>query len=571
MNELFSPALLILVPFVPMLTIIGLTIPGVRRLTLHFAPLAVIPGLLLALSPQVGHPASMPWLFLGSYLGLDEIGRSFLLLTALLWLAAGLYAQGYCRNYPHKERFWIFFLLTMSGNLGLTLSLDIISFYIFFTLMSFSAYGLIVHEGTHFTLRAGKVYLWLVIIGEVLLFAALVLSAHLADSLLMADIAATLGDAPIQPLVFGLLLVALGIKMGMIPVHFWLPLAHPAAPVPASAVLSGAMIKAGLLGLLRLLPLGYTTAPGWSTTLICIGLLMAFLGVAAGIFQTQAKTLLAYSSISQMGFPLLGIGLGLANPATWPLIAAAISFYALHHGLAKGALFLSVGMVPNLKETPALRFATLAGILIPALALAGAPWTSGALAKSGLKEFLFQSPLANEKILAVLLGLAAAGTTLLMCRLVSLLLKESEDSTSVPTRRMWIGWLLLLSAVTLAGIHPDGLTGVRPDQIPKPADAVWPLLLAALIALTVWRKKPQFNRRWTVPVGDIVVMIEAIAKGFSDGIAKLPRPALPHLPRQARWQNLPILLLLWDMEKLLRQLTVSGVVFILLLLILLLL
>ena len=571
MTEWSSQFILIIVPLLPLLLVIGLTVPRLRHPFERLAPLAALPGLLLALTPQVGDPITIPWLFLGAHLGLDATGRTFLLLTALLWLAAGLYAQGYCRNYPDNRRFWIFFLLTMSGNLGLTLALDIISFYVFFTLMSFAAYGLIVHEGTPFTLRAGKVYLWLVIIGEVLLFAALLLSARLADSLLMQDIAATLGGAPIQSLVLSLLLVALGIKMGMIPLHFWLPLAHPAAPVPASAVLSGAMIKAGLLGLLRLLPLGHAALPGWSAILISLGLLMAFLGVAAGLSQTHSKTLLAYSSISQMGFPLIGIGLGLAHPATWPLVAAAISFYALHHGLAKGTLFLGVGMIPNLKGTPVLRLATLAGVLIPALALAGAPWSSGATAKSGLKEYLFQSPLADEKILVVLLGLAATGTTLLMCRLVFLLFKESERSTFSSTRGMWTGWILLLIAVTMGGIRPDWLTGIRPEQIPKLVDAVWPLLLGALIATAVWYKRPQSGHNWSVPAGDIFVAIEAMAKGLADVIATRPRPTLPQLPRQPRWQNLPMLLLLWDAEKLLRQLTVAGVMFILLLLVLLLL
>ncbi len=571
MTEWSSQLVLIIVPLLPLLLVLGLTIPALRHPLERLAPLAAIPGLLLALTPQAGAPVTISWLFLGAHLGLDATGRTFLLLTALLWLAAGLYAHSYCRKYPNYRRFWIFFLATMSGNLGLTLSLDMVSFYVFFTLMSFAAYGLIVHEGTSFTLRAGKIYLWLVIIGEVLLFAALVLAARIADSLLMKDVAAVLADTSAQPLIIGLLMIALGIKMGIVPLHFWLPLAHPAAPVPASAVLSGAMIKAGLLGLLRLLPLGHVALPGWSMALISLGLLMAFLGVAAGLFQTQSKTLLAYSSISQMGFPLLGIGLGLAHPATWPLVAGAISFYALHHGLAKGALFLGVGMILNLKGTPVLRLATLAGVLIPALALAGAPWTSGALAKSGLKEYLFQSPLAEVQTLVVLLGLAATGTTLLMCRLVFLLFKESEQSTSASAMGMWTGWLLLIIVVTMGGIRPVWLTGIRPEQIPKLVDAAWPLLLAALIATAVWYKRPPFSRNWNVPAGDMIVIIEGMAKRLADAVAMRPRPALPQLPRQPRWQNLPMLLLLWDAEKLLRQLTVAGVMFILLLLVLLLL
>ena len=571
MTEWSSQFILIIVPVLPLLVVIGLTVPGLRHPFERLAPLAAIPGLLLALTPQVGDPVTIPWLFLGAHLGLDDTGRTFLLLTALLWLAAGLYARSYCGKYPNNRRFWIFFLATMSGNLGLTLALDMVSFYVFFTLMSFAAYGLIVHEGTPFTRRAGKVYLWLVIIGEVLLFAALLLSARIADSLLMSDVAAVLADSGAQPLILGLLIIALGIKMGIVPLHFWLPLAHPAAPIPASAVLSGAMIKAGLLGLLRFLPLGFVALPGWSTVLICLGLLMAFFGVGAGLLQTQSKVLLAYSSISQIGFPLLGVGLGLASPETWPLLAPAISFYALHHGLAKGALFLGVGMSANLNRSAIPRLATLAGLLIPALALAGAPWSSGAWAKAGLKSFLIQSPLLGEHILLILLGLAATGTTLLMCRLLVLLFRESGESASASAYGMWSGWGLLGAAVIVGGIRAEWLVGVNPEYAAKLFDAAWPLIVGILIAVTVRHKTRQADHRWHLPAGDIIVVVEALFKRLAGGAARVSLPPLPRFPHQARWHNLPLLLLLWDAEQLLRQLTIAGVMFILLLLVLLLL
>jgi formate hydrogenlyase subunit 3/multisubunit Na+/H+ antiporter MnhD subunit len=196
----------------------------------------------------------LSWLLFGTILGLDETGRVFLLLTAILWLAAGVYARGYLAADRQQRRFWFVFLLTMSGNLGLPLAFDMISFYCFFALMSFAAYGLVIHERTAFARRAGAIYLGLVMVGEILLFAALLLLAPDATSLLLADAASALVTTERQSLILALLITAFGIKIGMLPLHIWLPLAHPAAPLPASAVLSGAMIKAGALGLLRLLP-----------------------------------------------------------------------------------------------------------------------------------------------------------------------------------------------------------------------------------------------------------------------------------------------------------------------------
>ncbi|MFO7766058.1 MAG: complex I subunit 5 family protein [Pelovirga sp.] len=571
MNGLSSLLFLITVPLLPLLVALGLTVPRLRRQLERLAPLAALPGLLLALTPQAGEPLTISWLFLGARLGLDDTGRAFLLLTALLWLAAGLYAHSYCRRYSHRRRFLVFFLITMSGNLGLTLALDMVSFYVFFSLMSFAAYGLIVHEGTDVSRRAGNVYLWLVVFGEVLLFAALILLAYNCDSLLLEDVAAALGDTGARHLIVGLLILSLGIKMGIIPLHFWLPLAHPAAPIPASAVLSGTMIKAGLLGLLRLLPLGVSTLPGWSTALICLGLLMAFFGVGAGLLQSRAKTLLAYSSISQIGFPLLGVGLGLAAPEIWPVLVPAISFYALHHGLAKGALFLGVGMSAQLDHPLLPRLATLMGLLIPALALSGAPWTSGAWAKAGLKPFLMHSTLPGEKALVILLGLAATGTTLLMYRLLVLLWRESGESSDRASAGMWTGWYLLISIAVLGGIQPDWLLATTSTNAPKLIADSWPLALGIVIAATVQYQRRQPNQLWTLPAGDIFVVVETVSKRLYAGLSVFSMLQLPGFPQQTRWQNLPVLLRLWDAEQLLRQLSVAGVMFILLLLVLLLL
>lgn len=562
-------AILLAVPLLPLLLVSALTCSPLRRIGLCGAPLAAAPGLLLALLPEAGAPIAIPWLLIDTQLGVDDTGRIFLLLTALLWLAAGFYAAGTIKNSPQRLRYWIFFLLCMSGNLGLTLALDMISFYVFFTLMSFAAYGLIIHDGTPFALRAGRFYLWLVVIGEVLLFAALLLAARVVDSLLLSDVSGVLAHTDAMPLILALLLVALGIKMGVVPLHFWLPLAHPAAPIPASAVLSGAMIKAGLLGLLRLFPLGSATLPGWSATLISLGLLMAFFGVLMGLIQQQPKILLAYSSISQIGFPLLAIGLGLAAPQQWPLLAPAVGFYALHHGLAKGALFLSVGMAGHLNRPTLLRYVTLAGILLPALALSGAPFTSGALAKAKLKPFLAQSSLVDESLLILLLGVAAGGTTLLMGRLLLLLWQQAQDSEQVDTKWMWSGWSMLVAAVVLLSLYPQLLTGSSAATAGKWLDALWPVVAGVVIALSAWcrlRKRP-----WKLHSRDLDLLLETLLQYLTAAAARVKLPPVTGLPRHARWQNLPLLLLLQDTEQQLRLLSVAGVMFILLLLVLLLL
>ncbi|HSB24135.1 MAG TPA: complex I subunit 5 family protein, partial [Burkholderiaceae bacterium] len=361
-----------------------LLVRPLRRLRV-LLPLAALPALAVALLAPPG-AVDLPWLFLGARFGLDDCSRIFLLFTAALWLAGGLHAAGYLHGDPRRDTFWLFWLGAMAGNFGLVLALDAASFYVFFALMSFASYGLVVHARTPEAVEAGRVYLALVVVGELALFAAIALAWHAAGSLRFDAIAASLDESPQRDAVIALTLVGFGIKVGALPLHVWLPLAHPVAPTPASAVLSGAMIKAGLLGWLRMLPLGGAAALAWGETLIALGLAAAFAAALAGATQRQAKAALAYSSISQMGFITVAVGVALAIPAAAPAAITAATLYAFHHALAKGALFLGVSLAGA--ATPWARAMWMLGVALPALALAGAPLTSGYAAKTALKSAL---------------------------------------------------------------------------------------------------------------------------------------------------------------------------------------
>jgi formate hydrogenlyase subunit 3/multisubunit Na+/H+ antiporter MnhD subunit len=168
------------------------------------------------------------------------------------------------------------------------------------------------------------------VLGEIclLLGFALLHAAAPGDSLAIRDVVAALPAAPARAWIVTLLILGFGLKAGLVPLHVWLPLAHPAAPMPASAVLSGAIVKAGIIGLIRFLPFG-ESLPGWGEVLAAMGLFTAFYGVAIGITQANPKTVLAYSSVSQMGVTVAVLGLALAaGEAGWTRLAA---FYAVHH------------------------------------------------------------------------------------------------------------------------------------------------------------------------------------------------------------------------------------------------
>ena len=511
-------ASLILPILLPLLLVPLVLFPASRATGLRLAPWAPLPGLILAIAAPANLQLDLPGVLLGTSLGLDATGRLFLLFTALVWLLAGWFALGWLRDDAGKHRFWAFFLAAQAGNIGVCLAIDAASFYLLFALMSFAAYGLVVHSGSAEALRAGRVYLAMAVLGEALLVAGMLLAVGAADSHRLVDLAA----APLSGPAAALLIGGFGIKVGVPLLHMWLPLAHPVAPVPASAVLSGVMLKAGLLGWLRFLPLGAHALPEAGAVLMVAGLAAMFLGVAAGLAQSNPKVLLAYSSVSQMGFMSLGVGAGLAAPALWPLLLPAVGLYALHHALAKSALFLGAGLIRLHGASPA----RLSALALPALALAGAPLTSGMLAKTQLKIALAKLDAPWPALLTGLLPLAALGTALLMARLLWLLRQKyaaklpPNDSASA-AMRLSAPWLVLVLAS--AGLAWAMTPPHLPTQTLNPGallDAAWPPLAAAVLGAIALRL------RWRAPAlppGDVLVAL-------TRGLAYLRRRA-PTLPK----------------------------------------
>ena len=497
------PILMLAVSGLPLVLAIGLAIRRWQPVMIALTPWSTLPALAAAAWVPSDVTVSISWILLKAHLGIDPTGRMFLLFTGLLWLLAGIYAQSYLASDSRRVSFFLFFLLSMSGNLGLIVSQDAVSFYVFFALMSFASYGLVVHNGDADALRAGRIYMVLVVVGEILLFFALILQTASVGSLMLKDF---LNQQPSLTVV-GLLLVGFGIKAGALPVHVWLPLAHPAAPTPASAVLSGAMIKAGLLGWLRFLPIGMMAMPQWGMFCIIAGLSAAYYAVAVGLTQHNPKTVLAYSSISQMGLITVGVGLAVGWPQSVGSVLPAIWIYALHHGFAKGALFLGVGVAGSDPSHPTAHRLALGGLILASLALAGAPFTSGAVAKVALKSSLntFQGSWLYS--LSWLMPLAATGTTLLMARFLFIVTLRPSGHVK-PRFGMWFSWaftiLLSAAAVWLLPVaHGPATKALMPNDLWQ---AMWPVAVGVMVSGGAWllalrRKRPATI---SIPQGDLI-------------------------------------------------------------------
>jgi formate hydrogenlyase subunit 3/multisubunit Na+/H+ antiporter MnhD subunit len=560
-SETVQVNLMLATLLVPLLAALALTMTRWRSWVMAATPLTAVPAMALVVLGQTEISVSLPWMQQHTFLQLDQVGRIFLGFTSVLWSAAGWYAGSYLAKDPHPVRFHVFFLLSMAGNFSLILAGDIPTFYVGFAMMGLASAGLVLHRGDAESTRAGQIYLVIAMIGEVLIFSGF---AFLTVSGGTTDIA-TLHRQLYSPTALLLLLAGFGIKAGALSLHFWLPLAHPAAPVPASAVLSGAMIKAGLLGWIRFLPLGEANIPWFGYLLIVAGLGAAFLGTLVGVAQRNPKTVLAYSSISQMGIITTGLGIGAIRPEAWFEIQAAIMLYATHHALAKGSLFLGVGPAHAAHNRLQL-FAVRIGLLLPALALAGAPFTSGALAKVALKSNIEFLPGGWALLVGILLPLAAVGTTLKMIRFLWLTWPRPAEAIEDHTRGLWLPWLSLVAATLIGVWLLPGALGLLPIKLSpqKLWLATWPLLVGGgFAAIGAWlRKRISADPAQWLPAGDIGVVFERWLNRLmpAESNQAESQTRLTIAETESRWQSRlkAVNLLLSQIESSLRNWTLIG-------------
>ncbi len=481
-------------------------IPSFRRHTPWMAVFAALPALICAFTTPAGATVEFSWLVLGSRFAMDATGKFFLQFTSILWFFSALFATDYMARDEKRFRFSFGFLLAMGGNFGLILAMDMLSYLVAFALMSFASYSLVVHTQDPDAARSGRVYIALVVIGEIFLFSALILHAGSGGDTNLHGLSGMLA----APNVAILLALGFGIKAGAVLLHVWLPLAHTVAPTPASAVLSGSMIKAGLLGWIRFLPPSGGGDPAWGAAFIAAGITAAFYGVAIGLGQKHPKTVLAYSSISQMGLITVAFGIGLTLGAGASAAAVAVLFYAFHHALAKGALFLGVGVVGGIEHRSRKRVWVTAVLGVAALALAGAPLTSGAVAKTALKTAMGRLPVGWEETLAILLPLSAIGTTILMGRFFFTLRTYSAHHR-VSTIEFF-SWIVLIAlSATVLFLLPDGrplaFAMLKPGSIWL---STWPVAAGAGLTAWVWWQNRRTGRSipWRPPAGDLLVPVE---------------------------------------------------------------
>lgn len=419
MNTLFFALLLyLLAGCLPLLLHRSLTAAKLCHISLLFL------GTLCGLYGLFGGDGALPQQFSGTWLHqfsfalrLDGLARIFLVPILLLAPVLGLYGYHYLHHREQCLRIVVshfFFALLLIAMVLVTLADNMLSFALAWELMSLASFFLVLFDWQKQTVQEAALrYLLFTQGGALCVFAAFALLYSAAGSLAFTGLAAL--PQGVKMIAFVLALVGFGSKAGIMPLHIWLPHAHPAAPSHVSALMSGVMIKMGIYGLLRLLVLLGPPSPFMARTLIGLGICSGILGVVYALGKQDCKRMLAYSSIENIGIILIGCGLGLLGVVSGKPLMALLGFcggllHVCNHALFKSLLFLAAGSVLHATGT---RDSDQLGGLIKPMPVTGRSFLTGSVAIAGLPPL---NGFASEFLIyyAGFLGLALPGMDMLL-------------------------------------------------------------------------------------------------------------------------------------------------------------
>lgn len=392
------PLLIILSSLIPGLIIFTLREDQVRlrvalNLTGALLKLGLVVLMLLGVSQGLEFSFNVPFLPGGGLvLQGDALSLQFIALSSVLWLATTVYAIGYLEDSPLRSRFFGYFSLCVSATVGVALAGNLVTFLLFYELLTLATFPLVVHRGTAESLRAGRAYLSYTLGGGALLLMGVALLHSLAGSPdfvpggylqpLLQDNHASL------MLAFGLMIAGLGVKAALLPLHGWLPQAM-VAPAPVSALLHAvAVVKAGAFGIIRVVYDVYGVEPmqalGLAEPLMALAAATILYGSFKALQQREIKKRLAYSTISQVSYITLGVAM------LGPIAGVGALVHLVHQGLMKVTLFYCAG---NFAETLGIHHIremdgvgrrmplTMTAFTLGALGMIGVPPTAGFISK----------------------------------------------------------------------------------------------------------------------------------------------------------------------------------------------
>lgn len=335
---------------------------------------------------------------------LDGFRALYAAIAAFMWVMSTLFSREYFSHSGNRNRYYLFLLLTLGAVIGVFLSADFFTAFLFFELMSFTSYVWVAHDEEKESLRAAGTYLAVAVIGGLVMLMGIFLLYHIAGTLQFDELADYVSHAAFadrkELWAAGIcMLFGFGAKAGAFPLHIWLPKAHPVAPAPASALLSGILTKAGMYGILILSGCLFPGNSAWGSMILIIGVCTMVVGAVPALFSVDIKRILACSSVSQIGFILVGVGMSGLLAEENGLAVRGSLFHMVNHSLIKLTLFMAAGVVfmnahkLNLNDVkgfgrkkPLLNYIFLMG----ALGIGGVPLWNGYISKTLIHESIVE-------------------------------------------------------------------------------------------------------------------------------------------------------------------------------------
>lgn len=410
------------------------------------------------------------------YFKLDEVGRLFVSIVTIVWILAGIFSFEYMKHEECNKRYYGFYLIVYGVLAGLDFAGNLITFYIFYELMTLCSMPLVLHNRSREAIMAGLKYLFYSFCGAYMVLFGIYFLYRYSNTLSFTaggvlDRTLAEGQEGMLLLVCFLMIVGFGVKAGMFPLHAWLPTAHPVAPAPASAALSGIIVKSGVLGVIRVVfyMFGADFIRGtWvQTTWLILTLITVFMGSMLAYREKLLKKRLAYSTVSQVSYILFGLAL------LHPVGMTGALLHVVFHAFIKCTLFLCAGAV--IYQTGRIRVDELRGIgkempvtmwcyTFASLALIGIPPASGFISKWYLATGALQAQVGLFGWLGPVVLLVSALLTagyLLPLTMRGFFPGADKEGMSwqkrEPVKMMLIPLILLTALAVLPGLFPNVL------------------------------------------------------------------------------------------------------------------
>lgn len=406
----------------------------------------------------------------------------YVLVALIAWSVSCLFALWYMRNEENKGRYFCYTLVTLGSTLGVFLSADLYTTFIFFEVMSLASYVWVVHEEDKEAVRASKTYLAVAVMGGLVMLMGIFILVNGAGTTDMDRVAAFIRSqnerTEIRAAVF-CLLFGFGAKAGAFPLHIWLPKAHPVAPAPASALLSGILTKAGMFGVLLISGQFLVGDEAFGKLLMIIAVCTMLIGAVIALFSVDIKHILACSSVSQIGFMLCGAAaMCIMKEEQWLAVSGTV-LHMLNHSFFKLLLFLLAGVAVHDLKSRDLNVLRGFGAGKPwhmllfmsgAFGIAGVPGFSGFVSKSMIHESLVlcykETGEISFRVTEILFLIAGGCTAAYMLKLFLVLFfkkpsKDVEAFNASGKKYLSKPCLILLSIpaalIYLAGTLPEYL------------------------------------------------------------------------------------------------------------------